>query len=428
MALVATASVTHGPEMRVPPPGPKAKVVIERDAKVITPAYTRAYPLVIDHGKGTFLWDVDGNKYLDFTTGVAVNALGHSPPEIVRIVQEQAEKFLHMAGTDFYYEVMTRFSEKLCAIAPGDAPKKCFLTNSGTEAVEAAIKLSRWHTRRPKFLAFYDCFHGRTMGSLSLTASKAVHRRGFAPLLDVVHAPYGDLDFIRRRLFRGIAPPEDVAAIFVEPVQGEGGYNVAPDGFLQGLREICDEHKILLVADEIQSGIGRTGRMWAIDHWDVVPDILCVAKPVGGGLPLGAIVGRADIQDWPSGAHANTFGGNPLACAAGLKVIELIEGGLMQNAARMGEHINKRLTAIAAAHDLLADPGGLGLMQRIRVVKKDGAPDKKRCNSIIQRCFENGLLLLGCGESSVRFLPPLNVTREEVDAALDVFEAQAKGA
>lgn len=407
-----------GPEINVAPPGPKAKAVIERDEKVITRAYTRAYPLVIDHGQGTYLWDVDGNKFIDFTAGVAVNALGHSPPELVQVIAEQAKKFLHMAGTDFYYDVMARFAEKLCAIAPGSAPKQCFLTNSGTEAIEAAIKLARWATRRQKFIAFYNCFHGRTMGSLSLTASKAVQRKGFAPFLDVVHAPYGDLEFIQKYLFAKTAPPEDVAAIFVEPIQGEGGYNVAPDGFLPGLREMCDRHKILLVADEIQSGLGRTGRMWAVDHWNVAPDILCVAKPIGGGLPLGAMVARADLQDWSSGAHANTFGGNPLACAAGLKVMELIEGGLVENARKMGDHLAKRLEQIRAKHSSLGEVVGLGLMRGVRVVPGTGPR-----NRIVQRCFEQGLLILGCGENTIRFLPPLNVTAGEIDAALDVFEA-----
>ncbi|MHC4605532.1 MAG: acetyl ornithine aminotransferase family protein [Planctomycetota bacterium] len=418
--------MSHAPEIKTPLPGPKAKALIERDGKVVSPAYTRGYPLSIDHGKGTYLWDVDGNKFIDFTAGVAVNALGHCHPEVVKAVTEQAGKFLHMAGTDFYYDVLARLSEKLCAAAPGNAPKSCFLCNSGAEAVEAAMKLARWVTRRPKYLAFYEAFHGRTFGALSLTASKAIQRQGFAPLLDVVHAPYGDLDFIRNRLFKRTAPPEDIAAIFVEPIQGEGGYNMPPDGFLQGLREICDEHGILLVDDEIQAGLGRTGKMFAIEHWGVEPDIITLAKPVGGGLPLGAIISRTDLQKWPSGAHANTFGGNPLACAAGIKVIELVEKEYCANAKKMGDLLGARFEDLAKRFDFLTRPTGLGLMRGIRVVKPDGAPDPERRNAIVDKCFELGLLILGCGDYTVRFLPPLTVSEPEMKAALDVFEKASK--
>ena len=272
----------YAPRIRTPLPGPKARRIIARDKKVISPAYTRGCPLVIDHGEGPYVIDPDGNRFLDFVSGLAVNALGHAHPEITKTIAEHAEKFIHIAGTDFYYEIMAAFAEKLCSIAPGKAPKQAFLTNSGTETVEAALKLARYVTRRPRFIAFYDCFHGRSMGALSLTASKAIQRRHFAPFLgDVSHAPFGDLEFIEKRLFKRTTPPEDVAAIFVEPIQGEGGYNVAPKGFLKGLRKLCDRHGILLVADEIQTGLGRTGKMWAVDHFGVVPDILLTAKPVG---------------------------------------------------------------------------------------------------------------------------------------------------
>jgi 4-aminobutyrate aminotransferase len=411
------------PRVKGPLPGPKARAVIDRDRKVVSPAYTRGYPLVIDRGEGSYVIDPDGNRFLDFTAGVAVNALGHAHPEIVKAVREQAERFLHMAGTDFYYDVMAAFAEKLTATAPMKGQKQVFLGNSGTEAIEAAIKLARYVTKRPRMIAFFGAFHGRTMGSLSLTASKPAQRRHFAPLLpEVTHAPYGDLDFIEHYLFKKTTPPEDVAAIFVEPIQGEGGYHVAPKGFLEGLRKICDRHGILLVADEVQSGLGRTGKWWAVEHFGVEPDILCCAKPIGGGLPLGAMISRAELQSWPSGAHANTFGGNPLACAAGLRTIELIEGGLLKNAAVMGDYLSKRLDELDARFPHIGAPRGLGLMLAIDVFKTGTrAFDPERRNRIVDAAFAQGLLLLGCGEGSIRFLPALNLQKGHVDAAVDVL-------
>jgi 4-aminobutyrate aminotransferase len=418
----------YAPLVRTQLPGPKARKILERDKKVITPAYTRGYPLVIERGEGSYVYDPDGNKVLDFTAGVAVNALGHSHPEIVRVIQEQAEKFIHMAGTDFYYEIMAAFAEKICAIAPGKSQKQTFLANSGTEAVEAAIKLARYVTRRPRMIAFFGCFHGRSMGSLSLTASKPAQRRHFSPLLgDVTHAPYGDLDFIENVLFKRTTPPEDVAAIFVEPIQGEGGYNVAPKGFLEGLRKLCDRHGILMVVDEVQSGLGRTGKWWAVEHWGVEPDILCAAKPIGGGLPLGAIVARKELNAWPSGAHANTFGGNPIACAAGLRTIELIEDGLMDNAKRMGDYLAAGLDSLAEEFVHVGPSHGLGLMQAIDIRRgKQGPLDHDRRNRIVNAAFEEGLLLLGCGEGGIRFLPSLTVERGHIDAALDVLRRALK--
>ncbi len=412
------------PDVRVPPPGPRARAIVARDRKVVSPASPRAYPLVVERGEGPYVWDVDGNRYLDFTSGVAVNALGHAHPEIVRVVAQQARNFLHMAGPDFYYDVMVEFTEKLCSIAPGKSPRMAFLTNSGTEAVEAAIKLSRYATRRPFLVAFYGGFHGRSLGSLSLTASKAVQRRHFGPLVaGVSHAPFGDLDFLEKVLFRKTVPPEDVAAIFVEAIQGEGGYAVAPKGFLPGLRALCDRHGILLVADEIQSGCGRTGKWWAVDHWGVVPDILCVSKPAGGGLPLGAMVSRADLQTWPPGAHSNTFGGNPVACAAGLRTLEIVEEqGLMDNARRVGDYFGRRLEELAARFPHAGSPRGLGLMRAMDIVRpRDGKPDPDRRNRVVQAAFERGLLLLGCGETAIRFLPPLTIERGHVDAAVEVL-------
>jgi len=417
------------PKIKVPPPGPKARRVIERDRKVITSAYTRGYPFVIERGEGAYAWDVDGNKFLDFTSGVAVNALGHAHPEIVKVVREQSAKFLHMAGTDFYYEIMVDFAERLCSLVPGKSKKHCFLTNSGTESNEAAIKLARYVTRRPKMIAFYNCFHGRSMGSLSLTASKPQQRRHFAPLLDVAHAPYGDLKFLDKYLFGKIAPPEDVAALFVEPIQGEGGYAVAPDGFLQGLRERCDKHGILLVVDEVQTGLGRSGHWWACEHWGIVPDILTCAKPVGGGLPLGAMIARADLMSWPTGAHANTFGGNPIACAAGLRTIEILSDGLLENVRTMGEHLARRLAEVSARQSQIGPPHGLGLLQAVDIIRgSNGELDGERRNRIVDAAFDRGLLLLGCGEGSIRFLPPLNARKGEIDAAVAVFDNAARSA
>ena len=406
-------------------PGPKARAIIERDRGVISPAYTRGYPLVIDRGEGSYVVDPDGHRFLDFTAGVAVNALGHAHPEIVKAVQAQAARFLHMAGTDFYYEVMVEFARTLADTTPIPGPKSCFLTNSGTETIEAAIKLARYVTRRPRMIAFFGAFHGRSMGSLSLTASKPAQRKHFAPLLpDVSHAPYGDLDFIETHLFKRTTPPEDVAAVFVEPIQGEGGYNVAPDGFLAGLRKICDRHGILLVIDEVQTGLGRTGRWWAVEHWGVQPDILCCAKPIGGGLPLGAMITSAKLQSWPSGAHANTFGGNPLACAAGLKTIEIIQSQKLVDAAReKGAHLTARLAELSAAAPGVGRPRGLGLMQAVDILTPDGKPDPERRNKIVDAAFAEGLLVLGCGETAIRFLPALNVTAEEIDTAVGKLRA-----
>lgn len=411
----------YDPQILTAPPGPKARKIIERDEKVITPAYTRTYPLVIERGEGVYAWDVDGNRFIDFTTGVAVNAFGHAHPEIVKAVETQARKFLHMAGTDFYYEPMAELAEKICAIAPGKTAKQVFFANSGTEAIEAAIKLARFVTRRPKMIAFFNAFHGRSMGSLSLTASKAVQRRHFAPLLDVSHAPYGDLAFIEKTLFGKTTPPEDVAAIFVEPIQGEGGYNVPDKDFLPGLRRLCDKHGILLVADEVQSGLGRTGKMFAVEHWGVVPDILCTAKPVGGGIPLGVMVARKELHQWPSGAHANTFGGNPLACVAGLKTIELIEREGLKNAREMGAYLAGKIDELVRTHAIAGERRGLGLMAAVTIVK-DGHPDHDGRDEIVNACFAKGLLLLGCGENAIRFLPPLNVEKGHIDAAFRVLD------
>lgn len=444
MAVAEKQSVA--PEIRIKPPGPKAQAVLARDREWLAPSMTRAYPLVVDRGQGHFVWDVDGNRYLDFTSGVGVNVLGHSHPDIVQAVTRQAKEFMHMCGTDFYYDLMPRAAEALARTVPGDFKKKVFWTNSGAEAIEAGLKLARYATRRPRFLAFIGAFHGRTMGSLSLTASKAVQREHFSPLLpEVTHVPYAYCyrcvynttpdrcgmycaNIIEDLYFARVAPPSDIAAIIVEPVQGEGGYVVPPKDFLVTLRRICDRHGILLMVDEVQSGMGRTGKMWAIEHSGVVPDILCTSKALGNGLPVGAMVARADLHTWGPGAHANTFGGNPLALAAVLKTLELVQTKYLKQAASMGEYLAKRLDDLVRKYDIAGDHRGLGLMRGVEIVqsKKTRAPARDLRDQLVSRCFENGLLLLGCGDSSIRFLPAISVEREHIDCAVEIFEKAVK--
>ncbi|HLG42561.1 MAG TPA: acetyl ornithine aminotransferase family protein [Planctomycetota bacterium] len=435
-------AVFTGPEIKTALPGPKAKKVLAKDKQFVSPSYTRDYPFVIDRGQDVWVWDVDDNRFLDFTAGVAVTNLGHSHPEVLKVIADQSKRFLHMAGTDFYYEVLAQLSEKLARIAPGDFPKKVFLVNSGTEAIEAALKLARYATGRPRFISFIGAFHGRTMGSLALTASKAVQRQGFSPLMgEVTHVPYAYCyrcvynlepkscamacaNFIEEWIFTKVAPPSDVAAIVVEPIQGEGGYVVPPVEFLRTLRQICDRHKILLITDEIQSGMGRTGKMFASEHSGVIPDIVCVAKALANGFPLGAMIARADLHTWGPGAHANTFGGNPVACAVALKVLEIIEKSLMKNASTVGGYLGEKLAALAKKHDVIGEHRGIGLMQAVEIVesKKFKKADPALRGKLIERCFEEGLLLLGCGPSSIRFIPPLTVTRAQVDVAMAIFE------
>ncbi len=423
-------------------PGPRARALIARDADVISPSYTRSYPFVMDHGEGYLVWDVDGNRYLDFAAGIAVCATGHSHPAVVSAIKEQADKFLHMSGTDFYYPQQVALAERLAEITPGAGPKRAFFTNSGTESVEAAMKLARYATGRPRIVAFTGAFHGRTLGSLSLTASKVVHRRGFGPLVpDVHHVPYGycyrcpynlvypDCDIacvaeIERSLFTREVPPDEVAAVFVEPIQGEGGYVVPPDGWLQQLRELCDRHGILLVADEVQSGMGRTGKWFAVDHWGVVPDIVCIAKGIASGLPLGAIVAPQQLMDWPPGAHASTFGGNPVACQAALVTIDLLDKGLMDNAAELGEVMMQQLQGMARRYPIIGDVRGRGLMVGVELIEdaqtKNPAHDLR--DRIVEACYKRGLLVLGAGFNVLRFTPPLVVDRAGVDKALRIFE------
>ncbi len=414
-------------------PGPKAKALIEGDERYTSPSYTRPYPLAAHRGFGAVIEDVDGNRFLDFTAGIAVCSTGHCHPQVVAAIKAQADTLLHMSGTDFYYAPQADVAKKLAEIAPGDAAKRVFLTNSGAEAVEAAFKLARFHTGRKHVIAFTGAFHGRTMGALSLTSSKAVQRAGFGPLIPGVrHVDFPNpwrgpsVDECLRqidKLFRHIVPPEEVAAFFVEPIQGEGGYIVPPPDFHPRLKKLAEQHGICYVVDEIQAGMGRTGRLFAIEHWNVVPDIVCLAKGIASGMPLGAIVARADIMDWPPGSHGTTFGGNPLCCVAALETIRLLEGGLVANAARAGDYLRTRLAELSDRFDLIGDVRGLGLMVGVELVadraSKKPAPQER--NRLIEHCFRKGLLLLGCGENTVRFCPPLVVGEMEIDTAVSIF-------
>ena len=436
------SSDAEGPLLRTRLPGPQAKRIVEQDHRYISPSYTRSYPLVAKRGRGALIEDVDGNRFLDFSSGIAVVATGHCHPQVVRAIRTQAAELIHMSGTDFYYPSLVTLSRKLSEIAPGAGRKRVYFGNSGTEAIEAAMKLARIYTGRDKFIAFTNAFHGRTYGSLSLTASRPAQRRGFGPLVPgVIHIPYANCyrcvynlkpedcgvhcaRIIEEQLFRTYVPSDEVAAIFVEPIQGEGGYVVPPPEFLRELRRICDRHGILLVADEIQCGMGRTGKMWACDYAGVVPDILCVAKGIASGLPLSATISRAEIMNWPPGAHASTFGGNPVAIAAALATIELVEKKYMENAARMGQHLMERLQDWPARHSLVGDVRGRGLMVGIEFVKdrrtKEYAPEQR--DRLIELAFENGLLVLGCGVGTLRLLPPLVVSRKQIDIAVAILD------
>jgi len=429
-------------------PGPKAKAIVERDHRYTAPAYGRVYPLVVERAQGMVVEDVDGNLFLDFMAGIAVASTGHSHPRVVKAIEEQAKKFLHICGSDYYYEPMVELAETLNRLAPGAAPKKVFFTNSGAEAVEAAFKLARHHSKRQHVIAFHGSFHGRTLGALSLTASRSSHRAHFGPLVPGVHhIPYGFchhcpyhlkygscgiecVQVLEKVIFRYEVRPEEVAAIFVEPVQGEGGYVVPPPEYLPMLQELCRRHGILLVADEIQSGFGRTGKMFASEHWGIEPDILCAAKGIASGMPLGAMIARADISTWTRGTHGSTFGGNPVACAAALATIELLEAGLVENSARVGIILKDRLSALRTRHSVIGDVRGLGLMIGVEFEKNDGsgAHDGELRDRIMQKCFEKGLLLLSCGESTLRFCPPLIVKEEEVNTAVAIFDAAISAA
>ncbi len=434
------------PQIKIKPPGPKARQIIERDRQVTAPAYGRVYPLVVKEGRGCIVEDVDGNLYLDFMAGIAVASTGHSHPKVVEAIEQQARKFLHICGSDFYYEPMVELAEKLNRLAPGPSAKKVFFTNSGTEAIEAAFKLARFAAKRQHIIAFLGGFHGRTLGALSLTASRASHRARFSPLIpDAHHVPFAHchrcphhlehdscgiecVNYLEEVLFRHEVAPEEVAAIFVEPIQGEGGYVVPPDEFLPMLQDLCRRYGILLVADEIQSGFGRTGKMFACEHWGIEPDILCVAKGIASGMPLGAMIARAEISTWTRGTHGSTFGGNPVACAAALTTIGIIEQGLVENAAAQGSYLKERLLELKATHPVISDVRGLGLMVGVEFQRADGdrGPDIKLRDEVMQGSFESGLLLLSCGESTLRFCPPLIVTRAQIDAGVEIFRLVLK--
>jgi 4-aminobutyrate aminotransferase len=423
-------------------PGPEGKKLIQIDQTYVSPSYTRVYPLVVKEAKGVWVHDVDGNVFLDFTAGIAVCATGHCHPQVVQAIKDQAERLLHMSGTDFYYEPQIILARKLASLAPGEGFKRTYFGNSGAEAVEAAFKLARYHTRRELNIAFFGAFHGRTMGALSLTASKTIQKKHYYPVVPgITHIPYAycyrcpynlcypqcGLECVRwveETLFRTTMPPDEVAAIFVEPIQGEGGYIVPPPEFHRELYKIAKNYNILYVADEVQSGMGRTGKMFAMEHYGVAPDVLAVAKGIASGMPLGATIAGAQIMDWEAGSHASTFGGNPVSCQAALTTIRLLEEGLMANAAAQGDRMINRLKELQKVYECMGDVRGKGLMIGVEFVKdretKERAGDWR--NLIVRRAFERGLLLLGCGDNTIRFCPALTVTEEEVDVCLSIFE------
>lgn len=423
-------------------PGPKAKAMIERDNKVISPSYPRGYPFVMDHGKGTEVWDVDGNRFLDFMGGIAVVATGYSHPQVVKAIQEQAEKFIHISS-DFYHENWVSLGEKLNEIAPFEEDALSFMTNSGTEAVEAAIKLARYHTKRSNFIGFTGAFHGRTMGAVTFTASKAKYHSRFYPLMNgVTHAPfpnpyrpvlerrkgedYGEavVRYMEDDILTQILPANDVAGILVETIQGEGGYIVPPEGFYPALRKLCDKYGILLILDEVQCGMGRTGKWWAVEHFGVEPDIITSAKGIASGMPLGACIARKSVMDWEVGTHGNTYGGNPISCAAALATIDLVEKQYMQNAKEVGEYAMEALQEIQARHPSIGDVRGKGLMIGVELVtdRETKEPAKQLTDRLVDLGFEQGLLMLSCGQSVIRIAPPLSISKSEMDEGLRIFE------
>ncbi len=428
-------------------PGSNSQQIIQRDQAVISRSYPRAAPFVMDHGLGSEVWDVEGNRFIDLAAGIAVCTTGHAHPKVVAAIRQQAVRLIHISS-DYYHLGWVELSEKLASIAPFTESARVFLANSGTEAVEAAVKLARHHSGRQQFIGFHGAFHGRTIGALAFTSSKAIQRQGFSPLMPgVTHVPfpnsyrpvlqatrddYGEtvVDYIENVVFKSVVPPEDCAAILVEPIQGEGGYVVAAEGFFPALRKLCDRHGILLIVDEVQSGIGRTGKWWAIEHWGVEPDIVCFAKGVASGLPLGGILARASVMDWPEGAHGNTFGGNPVACSAALATLELVEGGLMANAAAMGDFALDALAEIQSRHRSVGEVRGKGLMVGAELVLDHGSkrPDHELRERVLQEAFDRGLLLLGAGESAVRVVPALSIEQGLLDEGLRILEASLSAA
>ncbi len=440
-----TLTPVAGPHIKTALPGPNALRVLQGDQRYVSPSYTRSYPMVAKRGRGVIVEDVDGNEFLDFSAGIAVASTGHCHPEVVAAIQKQTAELIHMSGTDFYYESMVTLGERLSAVAPMKGPHKVYYGNSGAEAIEAALKLARYHTKRQNIVAFYGAFHGRTMGALSLTASKPQQRRRFAPFVPgVTHVRYPDVyrgcvggspqeadafalgcaRFIEEKLFKTTLPPEEVAAIFVEPIQGEGGYVVAPTVFMQELRRICDRHSILLVVDEVQSGAGRTGKWWAVEHTGVEPDMVCIAKGIASGMPLGIMMAKAELMDWVPGSHASTFGGNPVCIAAAMATMDVLERDAIKNAERVGNHILERIADWPQRLGLVGDVRGRGLMIGVEIVtdKKAKIPAGAERDRIVELAFEHGVLFLGCGPNSIRLCPPLIVTKEQADIAMDVLE------
>lgn len=440
------------PDVRTPIPGPRAQKIVERDSRALITT-TKTSPITAKEAHGCWVTDVDGNTLLDFTSGIGVLNVGHSHPKIVKAIQDQAAKLVHFAGTDFYYESQVEYAERLAAVTPGRFAKKVFYSNSGTESNEAAIKIVKAHRGKQHLLAFLGAFHGRTMGSLGLTASKSLHKKGFLPWMPgVQHALYPNpyrnvwdidgyerpdeladkaIDFIETTLFNTSLPPSEVAAIFVEPVQGEGGYVVPPKNFLRKLRKLADKHDILIVADEVQTGFGRTGKMFASEHFGFEPDVMCLAKAIANGIPMGAVVARADLDFTESGRHSNTYGGNVLATTTALATLDVLQGEhLVENAATVGAHLEKRLRELQSRHACIGDVRGLGLMLATEFVKdvRTKEPDTKLHNKVVEEAAKRGLILLPAGKNSVRYIPPLTITKEEVDAGVEVLEAAIKAA
>lgn len=430
------------PKIVVTPPGPKARGIVERDHALISPSFGRAYPLVIKSGLGSIITDVDGNEFIDMNAGLAVCSIGHKHPKVIAAIKEQVDKFLHYSYTDFYYESYVDLGETLHDLIPGDFRKKFFYGNSGAESIEAAIKLARWHSRRQGILAYIGSFHGRTMGAVSLTGSKPAQRRYFSPLVpgvEHIFYPYcyrcpfnlecpdcgfRCVSYIDDYLFHKFVPPEEVAMVVAEPIQGEGGYIVPPKGYFRELKKLLDEHGILLAMDEVQTGIGRTGKWFGIEHFNAVPDIVCMAKGIAAGLPLGVTASRADLMDWTPGSHASTFGGNPVSCAAAQAVIGIIkEEKLLENAEKQGSYIMKRLNEAMDDHPMMGDVRGAGLMVGVELVKDRDTkePAREETVDVMMRCFRKGVAIVNCGVSTIRMMPPLVITRDLVDASLEIF-------
>jgi len=431
------------PDIKVTPPGPEAKKWVGKDKELVSPSFGRAYPLVLESAEGSILTDVDGNKYIDMNAGLAVCSTGHGHPKVKAAIKEQVDKFIHYSYTDFFYKDYIDLSSALHDIVPGDFKKKFFYGNSGAESIEAAIKVSRWHKKRQGILAYIGSFHGRTMGAVSLTASKPVQRAGFSPLVpgvEHIFYPYcyrcplnlecpscghACVDYIDEYLFHRYVPPEEVAMLIAEPIQGEGGYVVPPDGYFRKLKKLLDEHGILFAVDEVQSGMGRTGKWFAIEHYDATPDIVCMAKGIAAGMPLGVMASKAEIQDWPSGSHASTFGGNPVSCSAALAVLDVIKSeNLLENAKNLGSYLMDRLEEMKEEHPYIGDVRGKGLMVGVELVKDKDTKEvaKKEAGEVMMKCFKKGLAIVTCGPNVIRWMPPLTVTKDLIEPSLDIFE------